>query len=75
MTAQLKLLYRQAIEEVEDEFPQEYDDDYDQKKVVWDKKILKAKTGFDLNEERRRQKWLWYSQWRLVASELNKKQE
>ncbi|XP_065209610.1 uncharacterized protein LOC135838027 isoform X2 [Planococcus citri] len=57
---ELKKLYRQTIEEVEDGFPQPYDDDFDSKKVIWDKTKLKAKSGFDAKEERRRQQWLHY---------------
>lgn len=48
-------MYRQTTEEVEDEFPQPYDDDFDSKKVIWDKAKLKVHVGHDLKEERRRQ--------------------
>ena len=57
----IKLLYRQTIEEIEDGFPKETDDDYEKKKVPYNKSILNKKVGYDRNEEQRRQKWLHYA--------------
>jgi hypothetical protein len=54
---------RQVIDNFEDDFPQSYDLDWEEKRVKYDdafKIKVKGKTGFDLVEERRKYKWRYY---------------
>lgn len=56
----MKNIYRAAIEELEDNFPQPFDEDFETKKVKYDKAKVGEKTGFDRSEEIRRQRWNHY---------------
>lgn len=55
-------IWRLLIDDYEESFPQPYENDFAQKKVKFDESKFSNLVSYDLQEERRRQKWLFYCQ-------------